>query len=77
MREKAKGEMEMRKTTVTNKHDWKKLIARCQKVLRERFGVKRVVVFGSVADDAPLHGGSDLDLLVGGLAADRRSSRRS
>ncbi len=56
---------------VTDKQGWRKLIAKCRRVLRKRFGVKRVVVFGSVAGDAPLHKGSDLDLLVEGLAADK------
>ena len=61
----------MRAITVTDKRNWRKLIARCRRVLREQFGVKRVIVFGSVAGDAPLHEGSDLDLLVEGLSADK------
>lgn len=48
-----------------------KLIFRYRRVLRERFGVKQVTVFGAVAGDAPLHESSDLDLLVESLAADR------
>lgn len=51
------------RTDVVERRDWRKLIGRCRKVLRERFGVKRVIVFGSVAYDSPLHDGSDLDLL--------------
>ena len=61
----------MSETAANEKSNWRKLIAKCRKVLRERFNVKRVVVFGSAAGDAPLHEGSDLDLLVEGLTADK------
>lgn len=47
-----------------------RLADRCATLLQERFGVRRVVVFGSVAGEAPWHGRSDLDLAVEGLHAE-------
>lgn len=44
------------------------LAERCAHLLRERFGARRVVLFGSAAGDAPWHERSDLDLAVEGLA---------
>jgi predicted nucleotidyltransferase len=43
------------------------LAERCAALLREQFGVRRVVLFGSAAGDAPWHNRSDLDLAVEGL----------
>lgn len=43
------------------------LAERCAALLQEQFGVRRVVVFGSLAGDAPWHSRSDLDLAVEGL----------
>jgi predicted nucleotidyltransferase len=43
------------------------LADRCAKLLREQFGVQRVILFGSAAGDAPWHSRSDLDLVVEGL----------
>lgn len=43
------------------------LAHRCVELLREQFGAQRVVVFGSVAGDAPWHRRSDLDLAVEGI----------
>ena len=37
------------------------------RVLRETFGVSRVVLFGSVLDDAAFHENSDLDIAVWNL----------
>ena len=39
---------------------------RCVQVLRQRFGARRVVPFGSLVGDGPWHRGSDLDLAVEG-----------
>ncbi|MEW6753353.1 MAG: nucleotidyltransferase domain-containing protein [Candidatus Latescibacterota bacterium] len=41
---------------------------RCAAALRERFGARRVVLFGSAAGDGPWHERSDLDLAVEGLS---------
>lgn len=43
------------------------LADRCAQLLRARFGVHRVILFGSAAGDAPWHSESDLDLAVEGL----------
>lgn len=41
--------------------------ARCEMLLRERFGARRVIPFGSVLSAETWHSGSDLDLAVEGL----------
>jgi predicted nucleotidyltransferase len=43
------------------------LADRCAALLREQFGVRRVILFGSAAGDAPWHSRSDLDMAVEGL----------
>lgn len=40
----------------------------CIRVLKERFGVREVYVFGSLAGQGPWHSRSDIDLAVEGLA---------
>lgn len=45
----------------------RRLAGRCAELLRQHFGVRRVLLFGSAAGDAPWHPGSDLDLAVEGL----------
>lgn len=40
---------------------------RCAALLKERFGAKRVIIFGSAVGQAPWHEGSDLDLAVEGI----------
>jgi predicted nucleotidyltransferase len=40
----------------------------CRRLLKERFGARRVILFGSLAGQAPWHAQSDLDLAVEGLA---------
>jgi len=47
-----------------------KAAERCAEYLKARYGVKRVIPFGSVVGDGPWHEGSDLDLAVEGLAAE-------
>ena len=41
----------------------------CAHVLKERFGVREVYVFGSVTGEGPWHDRSDLDIAVEGLAS--------
>lgn len=43
----------------------------CIHVLKERFGVRQVYVFGSLAGQSPWHSRSDIDLAVEGLAPDK------
>lgn len=43
----------------------------CIRVLKERFGVRAVYLFGSLAGSSPWHSRSDIDLAVEGLAPDR------
>jgi predicted nucleotidyltransferase len=40
----------------------------CIRLLKERFGARRVILFGSIAGQGPWHGRSDIDLAVEGLA---------
>lgn len=47
------------------------LAERCAEVLQTRFGVQRVIPFGSVVGQGPWHAGSDLDLAVEGLAPEQ------
>jgi len=56
-------------TISISREEARRLDDRCAQLLRERFGVGRVVVFGSVMGDAPWHSRSDLDIAVEGLAA--------
>ena len=42
----------------------------CAKMLKERFGVRRVIPFGSLIGQGPWHGRSDADLAVEGLQAE-------
>ncbi len=39
----------------------------CASMLQQRFGARRVILFGSVVGDGPWHAGSDIDLAVEGL----------
>lgn len=41
---------------------------RCITYLKEHYGVKRAIIFGSARGESPWHEGSDLDLAVEGLA---------
>jgi predicted nucleotidyltransferase len=40
----------------------------CMQLLKERFGARRVILFGSVAGQSPWHERSDIDVAVEGLA---------
>ena len=51
--------------------------ATCVTILKERFGVQEVYVFGSLAGHSPWHGCSDVDLAVEGLAPERYMSALS
>ncbi len=41
----------------------------CIRLLKERFGARRVILFGSIVGQGPWHGRSDIDLAVEGLAS--------
>jgi predicted nucleotidyltransferase len=56
------------KTATLSRSEAQELAGRCSQLLREQFGAKRVILFGSAAGDAPWHSQSDLDLAVEGLA---------
>ncbi len=40
----------------------------CEQILKQQFGATQVILFGSLAGDAPWHWQSDLDLAVSGLS---------
>jgi predicted nucleotidyltransferase len=40
----------------------------CIRLLKERFGARRVILFGSLVGQSPWHEQSDIDLTVEGLA---------
>lgn len=43
----------------------------CARLLKERFGVQRVIPFGSLVGQGPWHAHSDIDVAVEGLRADQ------
>ncbi|MGA9350988.1 MAG: nucleotidyltransferase domain-containing protein [Anaerolineae bacterium] len=45
----------------------------CIRLLKERFGARRVIHFGSIAGQGPWHGRSDIDLAVEGVAPEEFS----
>jgi predicted nucleotidyltransferase len=55
------------KTAHLTRDEARHLANRCADLLRKQFGVRRVILFGSAAGDAPWHRRSDLDLAVEGL----------
>lgn len=55
----------------TSQQEALELVARCANLLQERFGVKRVIPFGSVIGPGTWHSGSDLDLAVEGVAPEQ------
>ncbi len=61
------------KPTATERRTRERLLARARRaaaLLKERFGVRRVVLFGSLADDVWFRTDSDVDLAVEGLSAE-------
>jgi predicted nucleotidyltransferase len=56
-------------STFLSREEARRLADRCAALLREHFGARRVILFGSVTGDAPWHDHSDLDLAVEGLPA--------
>lgn len=44
-----------------------KIAVNCTQLLQEKFGAKRVILFGSLAGQTPWHNRSDIDLAVEGL----------
>jgi len=60
-----------RRAALKQRHDKAWQLARtAAKLLRNSFGVKRVVVFGSITQSKLFHPGSDVDLSVWGLYPD-------
>lgn len=75
LKRSAGGAMEQVDVAEKNRQDRALEVAEaCARLLRERFGVRRVILFGSVAGQGPGHGAwherSDIDLAVEGLAPD-------
>ena len=62
--------MRMERSVVAGKRKEQALEAAeaCIRLLKERFGAQRVILFGSIAGQGPWHGRSDIDLAVEGLA---------
>lgn len=54
-----------------SREEAQELAERCATLLREQFGARRVILFGSTAGDAPWHSRSDLDLAVEGLPPEK------
>jgi predicted nucleotidyltransferase len=55
------------------RHRWHEALAvaeRCAEMLRQHFGARRVIPFGSLVGDGPWHEESDLDLAVEGLSSE-------
>jgi predicted nucleotidyltransferase len=60
--------MESSKPTAKSREQVLEAAEACKRLLRERFGARRVILFGSLAGQAPWHAQSDVDLAVEGLA---------
>ena len=58
-------------TVAISREEAQELAERCARLLREQFGARRVILFGSAAGDAPWHSRSDLDLAVEGLSPEQ------
>ena len=54
--------------TMPNRTEALAIAEECARLLRERFGVRKVYLFGSVTGEGPWHDRSDLDIAVEGLA---------
>lgn len=59
--------MESAGLTTSRKEQALQAAEACIRILKERFGARRVVLFGSVAGQRPWHERSDIDLAVEGL----------
>ncbi len=53
------------------KHKALEIAKDCIKILKEEFGAKEVIIFGSLRGDSPWHEKSDLDLAVKGMSNDQ------
>ena len=58
-------------TVAISREEAQELAERCARLLREQFGARRVILFGSAAGDAPWHSRSDLDVAVEGLPPEK------
>ena len=54
-------------TTHVQQQEALALAIRCAQILRDRFGARRVIPFGSVVGHGTWHPGSDLELAVEGI----------
>ena len=62
------GAVESLKPTEKRREQILQAAEACKRLLRERFGARRVILFGSLAGQTPWHAQSDVDLAVEGLA---------
>jgi predicted nucleotidyltransferase len=60
--------MESGKPTTQSREQVLEAVEACKRILRERFGARRVILFGSLTGQSPWHAQSDVDLAVEGLA---------
>lgn len=60
--------MESSKATAKSREQVLEAAEACRRLLREHFGARRVILFGSLAGQSPWHAQSDVDLAVEGLA---------
>lgn len=61
----------MSQTIPIQQQEAQDLATRCATVLRQRFGARSVIPFGSVVGEGTWHSGSDLDLAVEGIAPEQ------
>lgn len=64
-------ELERSESLPVSREQALKAVEDCVRLLKERFGVERVILFGSAAGWGVWHGRSDIDLAVEGLAPER------
>ncbi len=64
-------ELERSESLPVSREQALKAVEDCVRLLKERFGVERVILFGSAAARGVWHGRSDIDLAVEGLAPER------
>jgi len=64
-------ELERSQSLPVSREQALKAVEDCVRLLKERFGVERVILFGSAAGRGGWHGRSDIDLAVEGLAPEK------
>lgn len=60
----------MRQSSAIERKQALRIAQACAQLLKERFGARRVLLFGSLAREGAWHAHSDIDLAVEGLAAE-------